>query len=133
MKLYNSLVRRNKKGEIQDVLLIEEGFSFLAFLFSGFWFFYHKMWKEAFFLIAINIIFALIFNGFEQKIFEIIFIFLVAVNAKYWLNEHLKKKGYEFLGLTLGSNLTNARLKFITNLEDKNDFDQSIFSLKKYN
>ena len=134
MKLYNALIKKNKEGKIEDVILLKEGFSFFAFLFSGLWFLYHKMWKELFALILINITFAFlgkISSDFNKIFLEISFLFIIALNANYWLCDHLKKKGYQLVGMVFGENITNAKIRFIKNLEaDFPEFDDSILNPK---
>lgn len=139
MKLYNALVKKNKEGKIEDVILLKEGFSFFAFLFSGLWFLYHKMWKEFFVVLVLDIIlifFAKISSPFDKFALEIALSFVIALNANYWFCEHLKKHcGYEFFGLVFGQNKANAKLRFISNLEadcgpNQPQFDDSILNPK---
>ncbi len=138
MKPYNALIKKNKEGKIEDVILLKEGFSFFAFLFSGLWFLYHRMWKELLALIMINIAFFMLgkfFLDFNKILVETAFLFLVALNATYWLCDHLKKKGYEFVGIVFGENSTNAKIRFIKNLEadlkpNSPEFEDSILNPK---
>ena len=131
MKLYNVLVKRNSVGEIDDIVLLKDGFSWLAFLFSGIWFFYHRMWKEFLVLIAVNVafvFFAKFSSNFDRVLLESGFFFLIALNANYWRVEHLKKKGYEVVGLVFGANRIDAKLHFVDGLED--EFSEAILNPK---
>jgi hypothetical protein len=124
MKLYNALIKKNKEGKIEDVILLKEGFSWLAFFFSIFWFLYHKMWKESFALLVVNFVFAAlgtnaILSGFNKILVELLFTFVIALNANYWLVENLKTRGYEFVGLTFGDGCANAKMRFVKNLTDE--------------
>ena len=124
MKLYNALIKKNKEGKIEDVKLLKDGFSWLAFCFSIFWFFYHKMWKEVFALLVVSIMFSLlevagILSGFNKVFVEVLFTFMIALNANYWFVESFKKQGYEFVGLVFGSDLASAKMRFISNLEQE--------------
>lgn len=138
MNIYNALIKKNKEGKIEDVVLLKEGFSLFAFLFSGLWFLYHKMWKEFFVLAALNILFVFfskISSHFDRASLEIAFIFVVALNANYWYCESLKKRGYEFVGLVFGDNHASAKLRFIKNFEadyqvTADEFDDSILNPK---
>ncbi|MBP7710015.1 MAG: DUF2628 domain-containing protein [Rickettsiales bacterium] len=130
MKLYATLIEKNKEGKISDAVLLKEGFSFFAFLFGPFWFFYHKMWQEFFVLLALNIGLGL-FGEFDKILLEVALASIVALNANYWFGEHLKKKNYEFVGLVFGSDLTNAKLRFAANFgADISAFDDSILNPK---
>ncbi len=138
MKIYNALIKKTSEGKIEDIVLLKEGFSFSAFFFSGFWFLYHKMWKEFFVLAVINILFiffAKISSDFDKASLEIAFLFIIALNANYWLCEHLKNKNYEFIGLVFGDNESSAKLRFIKNFEadykvNPAEFDDSIMNPK---
>ncbi len=125
MKLYNALVKKSQEGKIEDILLFKEGFSMMAFLFSAFWFLYHKMRKEFFVLLAANFVFAFagkmnFLSGFDEFFLQISFFFIIALNANYWLVDDLKKRGYEFVGLVFGSDAANARMRFVENLKADN-------------
>lgn len=129
MKLYNALVKRNPTGKIEDIVLIKDGFSWSAFLFSGLWFLYYRMWKDLLALIAVNFAFvflAKISSSFDRIFLEFGFFFLIALNANYWRADHLKKKGYEFVGLVFGANQIDAKLRFVEGLED--EFSEAILN-----
>ncbi len=122
MKLYNALIKKNQTGKIEDIILLQEGFSIMAFLFSAFWFLYHKMRKEFFVLLAVNIVFVCFakFNflsGFDEFCLKMSLFFIIALNANYWLVDDLKKRGYEFVGLVFGSDSANAKMRFVENLK----------------
>ena len=128
MKLYNALVKKNNEGKIEDIILRQEGFSKMAFLFSTFWFLYHGMRKEFFVLLVANIVFAFsekvcVLSGFDEFCLEISFFFVIALNANYWLTDHLKKKGYEFVGLVFANDIANAKMRFAENLKADNMLD----------
>jgi len=118
MKNYSALIKKNSNGEVEDLVLLKEGFSWRAFIFSGFWFFYHKMWKEFLVLLLINFAFfflAKISSDFDKIILEIFYVFLVALNATYWLEDHLRKKGYEFVGVAFGNDALSAKYELLRN------------------
>lgn len=131
MKIYNALIKKNKEGQIRDIVLIKEGFSFFAFLFSALWFLFHRMWREFFILLLVGIVFNYIYG--DKVLLEIAFFFLIAFNANYWFCEHMKNKGYEFAGLVFGNDCESAKLRFIKNSEDElssAEFDDSIINPK---
>lgn len=119
MKIYNALIKKSEEGKIQDIILLKEGFSFLAFFFSGLWFLYHKMWREFLALIIINVLFS-IFGDFwsaTDRIFlEFALLIVIALNANYWLCEELRRKNYEFAGLVFGKDQEDAILRFTKNI-----------------
>jgi hypothetical protein len=130
MKLYNALIKKNQADKIEDVILIKEGFSFAAFILSGIWFLYHKMWREVLLLILLNC--ALVFLGkflstSSATLLEIAFSFMVALNANQYFLDHLKKKNYQFVGVVFGQNLAEAKVNFMGNFKDNPTvFDDAI-------
>lgn len=131
MKLYNVLVKRNPAGKIEDIVLMKDGFSWLAFFFNGLWFLYYRMWKEFFVLILVNaafIFFAKISSNFDRVLLETAFIFMIALNANYWRAEHLKKKSYELVGIVFGANRIDAKLHFVDGFDE--EFDEAILNPK---
>ncbi len=125
MKLYNALIKKNSEGKISDIIILKDGFSMTAFLFSALWFLYHKMRKEFAVLLIANFVFAFagkyhFLSGFDEMFLQLSFFFVIALNANYWLVDDLKKRGYEFVGLVFGSSASNAKLRFIENLKSDN-------------
>ena len=137
MKPYNALIKKDKSGKIENFVLLKEGFSFSAFLFSGLWFLYHKMGREFLLLILLNCAFALlgkILSNVDHFLLTFAFAFMVALNANSWLSENLQKKNYEFAGLIFAENLIDAKKRFVKSFEDQNHaadvFADSLFALK---
>ncbi len=134
MKIFNALIKKNSSGKIEDIVLLKEGFSWVAFFFSGPWFLYHKMWQEFFALMlagAMLCFFGDFIPDFDKFFLQFAFILIVALNSNDWLCEHLKKKNYEFVGLVFGDDYASAKMRFVKNLKadyeiDPSDFDDSI-------
>jgi hypothetical protein len=135
MKIYNALIKKNKEGKIEDLILLKEGFSFFAFLFSGLWFLYHKMWKEMLAVVLINIVFVKLADfsvSFDDIFLQVALIFMIALNANYWFCQHLISKGYQFSGMSFGANCDEARLNFVKNFSDDLELSaQNNFTSKK--
>lgn len=127
MKPYNVLIKRDSSKKIEDLVVVKEGFSIMAFLFGVFWFFYHRLFKEA--LILILVIFVIqqitiISSDFDNLLIEISLAVMIAINANYWLCNSLKSRGYEFIGMIYAQNLLEAKADVIK------DFDKKSFSDK---
>lgn len=120
MKLYNALVKKNNRGDIEDLVLVKEGYSFWAFLFGFAWFLYHKMWKGAITLIVVSAVLAnldslYLFNelgGNGKAILTIFFALIISINANYWLGAHLEKEGYSFAGTAFAKTAIEAQIRF---------------------
>ena len=96
-----------------DPVFLKDGFSFMAFIFSGFWALWHRMWLVS----------ALIFGGWV--LLEILLTFIVALNelrlvmtvsfsiiigfgAHDWLSSSLLRRGYSLDGLVAAPTLEAA-------------------------
>lgn len=136
MKTFNALIKKNKEGKIEDIVLVKDGFSFSSFFFSGLWFLYHKMWHEFFALMmagAMLCFFGDFIPSLDKFFLQLAFVFIVALNSNDWFCEHLKKKNYEFVGLVFGDDYASAKMRFVKNLKadyeiDPSDFDDSILN-----
>lgn len=121
MKLYSALIKKDQNSKIEDVVLLEEGFSLFAFLFSGLWFLFHKMWLNAATIFAINYILqsfgeAEILSNLDIIFLEFSFLIIIAYNANHWFSEHLLRKGYKVSGFVLAANKAEARIKAVQSL-----------------
>ena len=132
MKLYRGLVKFNKNGKIEDLVVIDDSFSWKAFFFNPFWFLFHKMWIESllFFLIFIflNHVYKFGEYGFLMYIF---LIFMIALNSRFWYCDFLiKRKKYNFVAMIFGENSVEAKIKFINqiSLKNKENNENIIFS-----
>lgn len=117
MKIYNVFIKEDKSGKIEDVVVLKDGFSLVAFIFTPLWFAYYKMWREffvvLFFVFSLQILFAKV-AMFYGVILQIIMVILIAFNANYWLGEHLqKRKKYKFIGAVFGKNKAQARINLV--------------------
>ncbi|NBV07442.1 MAG: DUF2628 domain-containing protein [Proteobacteria bacterium] len=143
MKLYNVLIKKDQNSKIEDVVLLDEGFSFFAFLFGAFWFLYHKMWLNAAAIFIINLALQYfensgIFNKLDSAFLQMAFFIIVAYNANHWFSEHLVRLNYKNNGFVLAENKAEARIKAVQMLhsEYKNltidEFSSAIVDPKGY-
>lgn len=112
MKFYSALVKENSDGSFEDLIVLQEGFSYSAFFFSILWFLYYKMWYEAALVLLTNLtINVLPLPSFDKIILHIAMYLIIAANANSWLAEHLqKRKNYQLLGFVHGSDPLDAKL-----------------------
>ncbi len=127
MKLYNSYLKKNKKGDIEDLIFVKSGFSFWAFIFTFLWFIYHKMAKVSIIVIAVSIGLTYLSNFYlpsnlDSLITSVGISIIVAINANYLYSRHLLGKGYEFAGCTFGTNINAAKLRFVEGFIDQNGY-----------
>jgi hypothetical protein len=127
MNSYSVFAKKNSDGKIIDAIFVKDGFAWRAFIFTGLWFLYHRMSKEFFALLAVNLVFGLgekIFNGFSAAMLQLMLAIVVGFNAEFWLGQHLTKRGYELVRMTFGKNEEEAKLQFFC--DAKLDFDHEI-------
>jgi len=122
MKLYRGLVKFDKKGKIEDILVIDDDFSWKALFLNPLWFLFHKMWIEFFLLSFILALFGYVFSfGAYNFLMQISLIFMVALNSKSWYEDSLiKRKKYCFLAMIFGNSKAEAKIKFINQISLKN-------------
>ena len=132
MNLYKGLVKFDKDNKIEDVVVIDEGFSWGALIFNPIWFLFHKMWLEFFLFLSILIFFNWTSRfGIYDFFMEASLIFMMALNSKSWYFDALtKRKKYCFMAMVFGMNATEAKIKFINqiNLQNKENNEKIIFS-----
>ena len=132
MKLYKGLVKFDKKGKIEDIIVVDDSFSWKAFFFNPLWFLFHKMWIEFFLFLSVSVVFIYVFSfGAYNFLMQISLLFMVALNSKTWYEDFLiKRKKYLFLAMIFGNNKTEAKIKFINqiSLKNKENNEKIIFS-----
>ncbi len=121
LKLYSALIKKDSNSKIEDIALIKENFSILAFFFHVAWFLCHKMWRMSLILVVAQYILfysygAEIIAGAEFFFLQIGFLLLVAMNANQLYRKHLGKKGYNLTAFVLAQNEEEARLKAMKSL-----------------
>jgi len=132
MNLYKGLVKFDKDNKIEDIVVIDEGFSWVALIFNPIWFLFHKMWLEFFLFLSILILFNWTSRfGIYDFFMQASLIFMMALNSKSWYFDALtKRKKYCFMAMVFGMNATEAKIKFINqiNLQNNENNEKIIFS-----
>ena len=93
-----------------------------AFLFSGFWFLYHRMYKEFIVLIVFAIVLSSItqlIGEFAKLAVEIMFSVLIALNANYWFVLSLRSKKYNLAGMAFGDDDDEVKIDVVKNLDNE--------------
>lgn len=135
IKIYRIFLKKTKKGVIEDLELIKEGFNMWAFMFQFFYLLYKKLWKQSlilFVIIAItNFLQYKYLSGYIIIPIQLGVTLYVAFEITDWLSMDRVKTGYEFLGYTSGNNEREAKLKFLENMNStysgKDKLEQKIF------
>lgn len=100
-----------------DVALVREDFSWLAFIFTGFWFLAHRHWREG--ILVLLVLFALpgivTAVGFAKPIPSIVLILLafsVGLFAQDLRRRALARVGYVPVGVVAGHDLREAEARY---------------------
>ena len=132
MNLYKALVKFDKDNKIEDIVVIDDAFSWGALILNPIWFLFHKMWLEFFLFLSILILFNWTSKfGIYDFFMQASLIFMMALNSKTWYFDALtKRKKYCFMAMVFGTNATEAKIKFINqiNLQNKENNEKIIFS-----
>jgi hypothetical protein len=132
MKTYKIYLKKTKHGVIEDMIMIKEGFIFLAFLFGALWLLYKKVFRVAF---IVFLILGFLFYLQEKNWISISFIipiklammFYIGFEASDWHGSSLEREKYQFLGYASGKNMKEARLRFLDKINEGNKKNIKIF------
>lgn len=101
----------------RDVTLLREGFSWTAFLFTGLWALWNRLWLPAVVLIAVAIALELVGEfGFWDTATGLAatlgFQVFVGLNGNDWKRAKLERDGYLFAGVVAAPNRDSALRRF---------------------
>jgi hypothetical protein len=116
MHIYNVLT---KNSNSENIIFVEEGFSFSAFIFQSIWLLYHQIWNAAFTLLSIQsgLLFFLKNGTINEQIFYSLIMlsaFITAFFGRTWYIAKLKKN-YQINRIIVAKNLEEAKLSFYKN------------------
>jgi hypothetical protein len=119
MKIYTVFSKGHIKDYFNEVIYVEEGFSFLATFLGVFWTLYHRLWLQALliFLIYSLLITTLITDVISEDIFVAAFVsfsLYIGLAAKDWYEKGLLNSGYLLNDIIIAKNIEEAQYKFIS-------------------
>lgn len=128
MKIYSVLINKESSKTLNKVdsnpIFVEESFSFLAFIFQSLWLFYNRLWVPAIGLIIVDYTLLSLFekgmlsSGIFYGVKMVIAVF-VAIFAKEWYIENLKRKNYQIIDVVVAKDLDGAKLRFYQNNQEE--------------
>ncbi len=126
MRVYTVLVDPAATDNDQDAVLLREGFSWPAALFTVLWALYHRLWLWAAILLAVGTVLGagagwLGLDPVSRAAIQLGYLALVGLHANDWRRRRLAKRGYIFAGVAVGRNLVTAEQRF---------FDRQTFFFK---
>lgn len=120
-KIYNVYINSAANDSVEEMVLVPEGFSFMAFILNLFWALYHRIWSLAFLTFAVLTILELLYiekilPEDMTLILRLVFSLWVGFEANDWRSASLERRGYALVDLVSGANEENAKIRFL----DKN-------------
>lgn len=118
MNLYSVYLNPHKEDPLQTVIMLKEGFSWGALLFSFLWAIYYQLWGLLFLMGFAEVTFAL----FEIKqwispllgdVIRMGFYLMVAFIAQDWRYYSLRRKGYVLVDVVAEKNEDGALIRFL--------------------
>ncbi len=118
MRRYTVHWRRSAGDPDRNLVLIREAFSWLAFLFAGFWALWHRMWLIGVGLIAADIALDAIpelvgANPWPYAVFALAMHVIVGFVAGDLQRRALDKRGYEEVAVVGAAGLDDAETRFL--------------------
>ncbi len=117
MKIYTVHIKPGAENAAQPPLFVREGFNWLAFLLTGFWALYHRLWLPLLLILAFNG--TLIAAGNEQLLsrFSLLavhmgFQVIVGFAANDWLRAKLARSGYIMADITAADSRLRAEQRY---------------------
>ncbi len=117
MRIYTVHIDPTSAAEDRGAVLIREGFSWGAALFTVFWALWRGLWGWAAILLAVAVAldWAAAWAGLGDAAvaaIQIAFMLLVGYHGNDWRRARLERKGYLFAGVVAGSDMTAAERRF---------------------
>ncbi|MEI6187677.1 MAG: DUF2628 domain-containing protein [Alphaproteobacteria bacterium] len=121
MKTYNVYIKAKSKDNIDDLILVKEGFNWYCLNFSGLWAIYKAVWSVLLaYIVAtfagIILVKLSILSNIGMQIFSLITSVMISFHANDLYGRSLVKRGYKLRGISIGKSYDEALLRFI----DKN-------------
>jgi len=116
-RIYTVHINPKLPAPYENPVFVQEGFNFMAFIFSGFWTLYHRLWWPLFAIIVCNLMIMQMFdngtiNLISRSILETGLMLLVAFEANDWRRNGLARRGYVIADIVTGDCLIRAEQRF---------------------
>ena len=119
MNIYSAYTDSSKKDN--ELILIKQGFSFIACFFNFFWAIYHRMWLIAIFLMIISFIIGANEPSFIAYCVNLAILFIFGFFASEIREYYAIKNGYGLSDIILASSEEEAEIKYINRTEALKD------------
>jgi hypothetical protein len=118
LKTYHVYAKRGSTEPLEDVILVQQGFNLFAFLFTGLWALFNRLWFLLLIIIAFNV--ALNFVGVASGAISEVKASLISLIFKLWVgfegdsfkNNKIENGNYVLFDIVSGYNETSALRRF---------------------
>jgi len=115
-KIY-TVYLKPEDGLFRKPRFIKEGFNFAAFLFTGLWALYHRLWMPLVMILAVNIALGYMLQShvllkLSYLVAQLGFNLLIGFHANDWLRARLASQGYIFADVSAGDSLLRAEQRY---------------------
>ncbi len=117
MKIYTVYIPAAAPDAQQKAIFLREGFSWSAFLFTGFWALYHRLWWPMLGIFLFNGALVSLQNAEllspgGMAVLQLGFQVLVGFHANDWLRDKFAHRGYILADVTVGDSLLRAEQRY---------------------
>lgn len=117
MKIYTVHAKPDMVNAAEKPKFVREGFNLFAFLFTGLWTLYHRLWWPTAILVAVNVaLIALgkrhLFPAETLTIIQVAVQILVGYMANDWLRAKLQRRGYVIVDIVAADSELRAEQRY---------------------
>lgn len=117
MRIYTVHIRPDAKNPYEAPVFIEESFNWWAFIFRGFWAFYHRLWLWGVLLLAVEVLLQvlvvkMVIPSYTALLIRIGMQMLIGFHANDLRRAKLRRQGYITSDIVTGDNLVGAEQRF---------------------
>ncbi len=118
LKSYNVYTALANQENLQDAVIIKDGFNFIALLFGAIWLIYNEIWLAAILVALVDCVLVYCVQSTMTLWISWLCVSLyVGLKANEWLGKKLQKNNYEWLGIVVAPSVEQARLRLLDNKE----------------
>ena len=130
MKTYRIFLKKQNNA-IEDLQIVQAGFSWLGFYLSYFYLFSKKLWVKGFIFLLVSFLLEFTFNIVLMLIGYLLISLYIGLHFANWQSKNLETNGYIFLGNIQGHNIKEAKMSFLENFNknynEKDKLEQKVF------
>ena len=130
MKTYRIFLKKQNNA-IEDLQIVQAGFSWLGFCLSYFYLFAKKLYLKGFIFLLVGFLLEFTFNIVLMLIGYLLISLYIGLHFANWYSKNLEENGYIFLGNIQGNSIKEAKMSFLENFNknynEKDKLEQKVF------